>query len=137
MIYVVIQFSCIVYLLINAQFEHLGTLNYALFSVAMIIGILAVRNMRPDNLTILPSLKDQHRLVTHGLYRFIRHPMYTSVLLLCLALTLTHVHILSLLVLLVLWIDLVLKSSVEEQLLSARFSAYKNYQQKTGRFLPF
>jgi Putative protein-S-isoprenylcysteine methyltransferase len=98
---------------------------------------MAVINMRLDNLNIVPTLKDRHQLVTHGIYRFIRHPMYTSVLLFCSALTLTNAHGVAQLVMLILFVDLILKSNVEEKLLTERFSTYQNYRGKTGRFLPF
>ncbi|HIM58751.1 MAG TPA: isoprenylcysteine carboxylmethyltransferase family protein [Gammaproteobacteria bacterium] len=137
MIYVVIQFGCIIYLVINAQFGHLSTLSTALIVFSIAIGIISVVNMKLNNLNIVPTLKDQHQLVTHGIYRFIRHPMYTSVLLFCLALTLTIAGNQAIIILLILLIDLILKSNVEEKLLSERFKNYPNYKNKTGRFLPF
>ncbi|HCE35248.1 MAG TPA: hypothetical protein DEQ71_02175 [Gammaproteobacteria bacterium] len=63
--------------------------------------------------------------------------MYTSVLLFCSALTLTNANGVAQLVMLILFVDLILKSNVEEKLLTERFSAYQNYRSKTGRFLPF
>lgn len=137
MIYVVIQFSCIIYLIFNARIEHLDTLSYGLVIVSIIIGISAVVNIKPDNLNILPTLKDRHQLVTSGIYRLMRHPMYTSVLLFCLALTLTNPHNLALSTMLVLFIDLILKSNLEEKLLGERFNRYQTYKNKTGKFLPF
>jgi protein-S-isoprenylcysteine O-methyltransferase Ste14 len=123
--------------MINAQFDHLDVLSTLLIVLSVIIGLLAVVNMRLSNLSIVPALKDRHQLVTHGIYRIIRHPMYTSVLLFSLAFTLTNPHSLSLLIMLVLFIDLILKSSVEEALLTERFNTYYDYKNKTGRFLPF
>jgi hypothetical protein len=38
MIYVVIQFSCIIYLILNAQPENLATLEYWLLAIAVVIG---------------------------------------------------------------------------------------------------
>ncbi len=137
MIYVVIQFVCIIYLIINARFEHLDTLKYALLGAATVIGVSAVVNIKPDNLNIVPTLKDKHKLITHGIYRFIRHPMYTSVLLLSFTLTLTHSHYLSQLIMFILLVDLILKSNLEEKLLTERFSTYQDYKNNTGRFLPF
>jgi len=137
MIYVVIQFSCIIYLIINAQFDHLNTLSTSFIALSIVIGLTAVTNMRLSNLNIVPTLKNRHQLVTHGIYHFIRHPMYTSVLLFCLAFTLTNSHSLSQLIMLILFIDLILKSNVEEMLLTERFNTYQNYKNKTGRFLPF
>jgi protein-S-isoprenylcysteine O-methyltransferase Ste14 len=63
--------------------------------------------------------------------------MYTSVLLLCLALMLSNVHYISQTVMLILFVDLILKSRFEEKLLIERFENYPAYQQKTGRFIPF
>lgn len=137
MIYVVIQFSCIIYLIINAQFDRLNTLSTSLIILSIIIGLVAVINMRLSNLNIVPTLKDKHQLVTHGIYRFIRHPMYTSVLLSCLAFTLTNSHNLSQIIMLVLFVDLIIKSNVEETLLIERFNTYQDYKNKAGRFLPF
>ena len=137
MIYVVIQFVCIIYLIMNAQFDHLDPLSYALIALSVVVGITAVINMKLDNLNIVPTLKDRHQLVTYGIYRFIRHPMYTSVLLFCLALTLTNSHYLAQLMMVILFIDLILKSNLEEKLLNERFDSYQSYKNKTGRFLPF
>jgi len=137
MIYVVIQFGCIIYLIINARFNPIESFSALLIILSLIVGLMAVVNMRLDNLNIVPTLKDRHQLVTHGIYHYIRHPMYTSVLLLCSALTLTNAHSLAQLVMLILFVDLILKSNVEEKLLTERFSTYQNYKSKTGRFLPF
>ncbi|HIB97469.1 MAG TPA: isoprenylcysteine carboxylmethyltransferase family protein [Candidatus Thioglobus sp.] len=137
MIYVVIQFSCIIYLIFNIQPNQLDWLEYFLLSMAVIIGSIAVINMKFNNLNIIPTLKDNHQLRTHGIYKYIRHPMYTSVLLSCLALVLSNPHWIAQLVMTVLLINLILKSNFEEKLLLKRFKSYSKYRQKTGRFLPF
>ena len=137
MIYVVIQFSCIIYLIFNIQPNQLDWLEYFLLSMAIIIGSIAVINMKFNNLNIIPTLKDNHQLRTHGIYKYIRHPMYTSVLLSCLALVLSNPHWIAQLVMTVLLINLILKSNFEEKLLLKRFKSYSKYRQKTGRFLPF
>ena len=137
MIYVVIQFSCIIYLIFNIQPNQLDWLEYFLLSMAVIVGSIAVLNMKFNNLNIIPTLKDNHQLRTHGIYKYIRHPMYTSVLLSCLALVLSNPHWIAQLVMAVLLINLILKSNFEEKLLLKRFKSYSKYRQKTGRFLPF
>ncbi|CAC9446333.1 hypothetical protein BSPLISOX_400 [uncultured Gammaproteobacteria bacterium] len=137
MIYVVIQFSCIIYLILNAQLENLATLEYWLLAIAVVIGLMAVINMKPRNLNIVPTLKNQHQLVVKGIYHYIRHPMYTSVLLSCIAFTLSNAHYLAQGVMLLLVINLILKSNLEEKLLTQRFDTYQDYRNKTGRFLPF
>ena len=111
MIYVVIQFSCIIYLIFNAQFNLFTLIEYALSFAAVIIGLSALFTMKFDNLNILPNLTKNHELRTTGIYRFIRHPMYSSVLLLSFALLLSNAHIYAQIVMGILLIDLILKST--------------------------
>ena len=137
MIYVVIQFSCIIYLIFNAQFNLFTLTEYALSFAAVIIGLSALYTMKFDNLNILPNLIKNHKLRTTGIYRFIRHPMYSSVLLLSFALLLSNAHIYAQIVMGILLINLILKSNVEEKLLLDRFDNYQAYRRTTGRFFPF
>ena len=137
MIYVVIQFSCIIYLVFNIQPDNFALMEYLLIIAAIVIGLSAVVSMKLKNLNILPELKKTHHLRTKGVYRFARHPMYTSVLLICLAFMLSNSHLFAQIVMLILFIDLILKSNLEEKLLTERFQNYPKYRQKTGRFLPF
>jgi protein-S-isoprenylcysteine O-methyltransferase Ste14 len=137
MVYVVIQFACILILAFNANSSHLNILSLFLIGLACVFGGLAIVAMKLDNLNITPNLKDKHRLVTQGVYRFVRHPMYSSVLFLCTGLMLSHLNWLAQGVWVILLIDLVLKSKAEEVLLNERFKDYSKYQKQTGRFLPF
>ena len=137
MIYVVIQFFAILFLVVNAQIEKFDIFSAVLLTFSLIIGITALINMKLANLNILPTFKDGHQLVTTGLNRYIRHPMYTRVIFLCFSLLLTNLSIINQLVMLILIIDLWLKSSFEERLLLAQFDDYQNYQKSTARFLPF
>ena len=137
MIYVVIQFGAILFLIINAEFSTLGMLSIICLLISGVLGVRALIDMRPSNLNITPTLKDHHHLVTTGIYAYIRHPMYTSVILFCLGLLLSNNNGVAQLAMLVLIIDLWFKSEREEQLLTQRFSSYQNYQKRSGKFLPF
>jgi len=137
MIYVIVQFGCIIYFIFNARFESLNAFHYGLISIGLMIGLSAIITMKLDNLNMVPTLKDQHQLVIGGIYRWIRHPMYTSVLLLCFAFASSNDHKIAQFVMLTLLINLILKSNLEEKLLTQRFDSYQNYKNKTGRFLPF
>jgi protein-S-isoprenylcysteine O-methyltransferase Ste14 len=88
------------------------------------------------SLTAHPIPAKQGELVTDGLYRFARHPIYTGLLALGLACVLSgglFPHILFFIALVVL---LNYKASFEERLLRARYEGYASYAEKTGRFLP-
>ncbi len=137
MIYVVIQFSAILLLIINTNINNISTYSLILFIASAIIGVTAIINMKISNLNIMPELKDNHKLATNGIYKYIRHPMYTSVILLCLGFLLTEITTVNIIAMLILTIDLFLKSRLEEKLLEQRFNSYKDYKNNTYRFLPF
>ncbi|SMN16527.1 hypothetical protein CRYPA_303 [uncultured Candidatus Thioglobus sp.] len=121
----------------NIQPSQFNWPEFLLLTMAMIIGGIAIINMKFDNLNIIPTLKENHQLRTQGVYQCIRHPMYTSVLLFCLALMLSNPHWIAQLIMIILLINLILKSNFEEKLLSKRFKNYSEYRQNTGRFIPF
>lgn len=93
--------------------------------------------MRVGNFNITPDPKSDGQLTQHGPYRWIRHPMYSAVLLLGIALVGNHFTWLRLLMLFILTIDLVMKLTVEERLLHAHFPGYAEYHKQTWRLMPF
>ena len=90
-----------------------------------------------DNISPTQATRQHHQLVTHGPYRWVRHPLYSVGFVLILALTLLTdlwwiaVAMLPPLVIL-LW-----RTPVEEARLTETFGdAYRAYMQQTGRFWP-
>jgi protein-S-isoprenylcysteine O-methyltransferase Ste14 len=88
------------------------------------------------SLTAHPIPAKNAVLVTDGLYRFARHPIYTGVLALGLAMTLVGGLLPHAVFFIALVVLLNYKASFEEQLLRARYLDYASYAEKTGRFLP-
>ena len=89
------------------------------------------------NLTDTVVTRREHTLVTHGPYRWVRHPFYGVVLLWGLSLTLlTASGPLALLGVAGVTM-LVLRTRVEEAKLTERFGDdYRDYARRTGRFFP-
>jgi len=135
---VTLQFGLILlitlYVLLGSSFSLFGTL---LFSVGATIGIWAIRHNRPNNFNIVPELKEGCCLVTTGIYRYIRHPMYTSVMLMMLGLLLFKPDLLNTLMWGALVIVLYLKASREESLWIAHDPTYATYQKQTKYFIPY
>ena len=76
-------------------------------------------------------------LVTSGPYHWVRHPMYSAVLLLGVAATLLTGNIIVLAGGVAMFALLAARSRLEEQRLVEKFgAAYHAYQQRTGRFVP-
>lgn len=107
----------------------------ALALTAVAIGIAAGLRLG-KNLTPSPIPREQGTLETSGLYRVVRHPIYTALLLGGAALAAwgsSWVHLVLYLLLVML---LGIKARAEERLLLARFPEYREYQSRTGRFFP-
>jgi protein-S-isoprenylcysteine O-methyltransferase Ste14 len=83
-----------------------------------------------------PSSVAKPALVNHGLYRYIRHPIYTGDILLLVGLELSLNSWFVLLILLM--IPVILKQAIrEERLLIVNLAGYDDYCRRTKRFLPF
>ncbi len=81
--------------------------------------------------------KASHELVTHGPYRWIRHPLYTVASTGIFALGLLAANWFMLLMILLIMMTLpALVAKEEDQLLEKFGNAYREYMQRTGRFLP-
>jgi protein-S-isoprenylcysteine O-methyltransferase Ste14 len=82
------------------------------------------------------EMSENHRLVTWGPYRYVRHPSYLAYFILFTGLFLTLLNIVAIIPLLAIP-GYVRITAIEEELLTRRFGdAYKQYQQETGKFWP-
>jgi protein-S-isoprenylcysteine O-methyltransferase Ste14 len=78
----------------------------------------------------------EHSLVQHGLYRYVRHPIYTGDLLMLAGLQLALNSWLVLAVALAA-VVVVRQSRVEEAMLARHMPGYPVYRARTKRFIPF
>ena len=99
----------------------------------MVVGATALGR----GLTAAPLPNAHAELRTGGLYRFVRHPIYTGLLLVMGALTVASGSALRLFVLGLLVVLLARKARWEETRLAARFPRYTEYAARTPRFVPF
>jgi protein-S-isoprenylcysteine O-methyltransferase Ste14 len=97
----------------------------------------AVASMGLRYLRTHPGVAPGAPLVTHGPYRWIRHPMYTAVLLGMGTLVLERPTWERVILWLALLAALLAKLTFEESLLRARFPDYNAYCRRTKRLLPF
>jgi protein-S-isoprenylcysteine O-methyltransferase Ste14 len=90
-----------------------------------------------SNLTDTVVTRREHTLVTHGPYRWVRHPFYDCAALLIVAISLVVSNWFLLLTGGLVVVLLVVRTRTEEERLLARFGdAYRSYRERTGRFLP-
>jgi protein-S-isoprenylcysteine O-methyltransferase Ste14 len=89
------------------------------------------------NLTDTVVTREEHSLVTHGPYRLIRHPFYTSFAMDVVGVSLLAANWSFLLLGALVFGVLVVRTQQEEEKLTDRFGQeYRDYMARTGRFLP-
>jgi protein-S-isoprenylcysteine O-methyltransferase Ste14 len=130
------QFLLLAWLVITTRFRWNIPSAVLIVLAAWLLG-WAVWEMRRSRLRVTPIPAYDAVMMTDGPYRFIRHPMYTSLLLGGGALLIMHFNIERLVVLLLLAAVLIAKLSFEERLLCERFPGYREYMRKTARLLPY
>lgn len=90
-----------------------------------------------SNLTDTVVTRKEHTLITHGPYRWVRHPFYDAAALLVLASSLMAANWFLLLTGGLVLVLIVVRTRTEEENLVGRFGdAYRAYMVRTGRFLP-
>ena len=134
---VAIQFACLIAIAISGPLVARNPLWLAAEVGAVVLGLWAVFSARIGNFNITPSVRAYGDLVTHGPYRFIRHPMYAALLLGCLALVANAPTWWRWALWIVLTVDLVVKLRYEEGLLAAHYPGYVDYMRQTKRLIPF
>ena len=89
-----------------------------------------------SSLTAHPIPRTEAKLIERGLYRVIRHPIYTGLLLTMLGGVIQTGNVAKYLVWGMLLGLLTYKARFEEVLLTQTYSSYSEYMKRTGRFLP-
>ena len=135
--FVIVQFVCIGAIAITGPVLASSPFLLLTEILGINMGLWAIWTMRIGNFNITPDAKPSARLVTHGPYHYIRHPMYLALLLTTLALVIDQFSILRLTIWLALLANLLLKLIYEEKLLTRQDSDYSRYAERTKRLVPF
>jgi protein-S-isoprenylcysteine O-methyltransferase Ste14 len=136
-ILVSMQFICLI--LIFASGRPMAT-NYLLLALEIMgcaLGGWAIVTMGRQNLNITPLAKQGAQLVTWGPYRFIRHPMYSALLLTIWPLIIDRFSLFLVITGLVLTLVLIVKLFFEEIFLKRHFAEYADYMKTTKRLIPY
>jgi protein-S-isoprenylcysteine O-methyltransferase Ste14 len=87
--------------------------------------------------SIFPEPLKNSSLVTSGPYKFVRHPIYTSILFITLIWLINDFSLIRCSVWILLIIILNIKSEHEEKILTGKFPGYENYKLKSKKIIPF
>lgn len=115
------------------KFVFIGTVFEWLGVIGIVLSAITIRS----SLTVVPLPKDQGKLGTNGLYKYVRHPIYTSVLLLSLGIALLSGSVIKYALIIGLYALFYYKSQYEERYLRQKYPDYSAYAKRTPRFFPF
>lgn len=104
--------------------------------LGLLIILLAIFQLN-KNLSPFPTPKDNATLLEAGVFKWMRHPIYTGIMLLSFAYSVYQNSLYKLGISLLLLVLFYYKSNYEEARLEQKFPNYKEYKSKTNRFIPW
>ena len=104
-------------------------IGFSIIIIASIILVLAIKDLG-SNLSPFPRPKKNINLVTKGIYRFTRHPMYYSLIFISFGVFITKLSIYYLFLTMSLALVIKFKIALEEQYLNNKFNKYLLYKNK-------
>ena len=108
-------------------------LSWALAALLGAFGVLHIRKY----LTPLPYPVDHSRLVQHGVYGLVRHPLYSSQLFAALGWTVFTLSLIHLALLVIGFLFFDYKASREEHWLTERHPEYADYARRVRKLIPW
>jgi len=123
------------YLLITG---NLLSINLFLVIQVLAIAIMpwARRSFQPGQFNIHAEPKEG-RIISSGPYRFIRHPMYASALVIIWSGVLGHFSYLNFVIGVIVAVVISIRIMIEEQYLCAHYPEYLDFARKTKMIIPF
>ena len=108
------------------------------FAVTGLIVALIARRTLAGNWSRAVAFKEDHELITTGLYHYVRHPIYTGVLLMILATALSVGTLSAGIGFVIIVLGLWFKLRAEEELLTKHFpKEYLAYKDRTKALIPY
>jgi protein-S-isoprenylcysteine O-methyltransferase Ste14 len=134
---VLLQFIFIGVIAAPLSMPQLHWLSLGIFGAGLLVFAMAVLAMPMRTFTVMPEPKQDGELVTHGIYRIVRHPMYLAVLLCAIGACLAYGVLWKWIAAALLIGVLLVKIRHEEALLMQRFAAYADYRKRVKAIIPF
>ena len=103
------------------------SIGFLIIMIAFIILLVAIKDLG-SNLSPFPKPINNSNLVTNGIYRFMRHPMYYSLIFISFGVFLTKLSIYYLFLSISLVLIIKFKIALEEQYLKNKFKNYLIYK---------
>ena len=120
-----------------SMFPVLRIVGLALFIIGLTIMIVGQATLR-RNYSGTVVIREDHQLVTHGIYRFTRNPIYLGLIMVVTGIPVFAASMYGFLISLLLIPIILNRIRLEEELLTEEFQdAYQKYKETTKKLIPF
>jgi protein-S-isoprenylcysteine O-methyltransferase Ste14 len=123
----------------SIEFNYkLALIGFLFFLIGTIIRVLSVRHLK-SFFTFQIGIRQEHKLITTGPYKYVRHPSYSSYFFLILGISI-YFHNLTYCFISIIPMSIFFMFRIhgEEEMLINHFgNKYLHYSKKTKRFIPF
>jgi|WetSurMetagenome_2_1015567.scaffolds.fasta_scaffold136078_1 protein-S-isoprenylcysteine O-methyltransferase Ste14 len=135
--YAALYFAPLEYLLFKPGI-HIATILVGYFLLLLgvfmrLIGLMALR----QNFSMAIECKDETLLVTTGIYKYVRHPLYLATILLASSGCLIFSSIFCWIFFVITIYGIVKRIKKEELFLNKQFSEYQRYSKQSKKLIPF
>lgn len=137
-LFVIAQFILMILFILPVNLGHFQVfraIGLVLVFIGGFIGAGAIWQLR-HSISPFPSPKPSADLIDGGVFRWVRHPIYTGILTMVFGYALVSGSVWKGVIAFALLVLFQFKARYEEQLLLGKFDSYANYMATTGRFLP-
>ena len=122
-----IKFNLLNQKLIQGEFLTLNYISNFLITLSLIIIVFSVKELW-KSLSPMPRPKENSKLITSGIYRLFRHPMYYSLIIISFSFFLKSLTIYNLILSILLTFIISNKIKIEEEYLTKKFHNYTSYK---------
>jgi len=121
------------YFEINIYFRYFYLLFVILFFLLILLSLIQLNK----NLTAYPTPKQNAELIKKGVYKYVRHPIYSGIILIAFFYGLFAQSSWKIIISILLFFFFLIKSQYEEKQLEKKYNDYIEYKKHTSRFFPF
>ncbi len=132
-----IQFLAIIAIMIPKSSIMITSFWWVLPLLSTLTALWIFTHNKVGNFNVVPEIRDNAKLIITGPYRYVRHPMYSALILFMLGMVLWHFNVSNLLALAIMIGAVGLKALKEEKLWSNHHDDYLAYKKMTKMIIPF
>jgi len=122
-----IKFNIFNQKIIQGQFLTIIYISNFLITLALIVIVFSAKDLG-KSLSAMPRPKENSQLITSGIYRLFRHPMYYSLIIISFSFFIKSLTVYNLILSILLTFIISYKIKLEEEYLTKKFNNYTSYK---------